>query len=93
MTEDDTGKRKAKASKARLELELTEAAFDAMRANAIGTLVATKDGETALREMLYRAVKVIDAVRKHLFDQTQDGLVADFIEQANAELKTPGTTD
>jgi hypothetical protein len=78
---DDADRRKAKAARARAELDLTDAAFSAMRANAVEAWLATRDADTGFREALYRSVKVIDTVRDHLMAAVQDGEVADFAER------------
>lgn len=81
--------RKARASRAGIELKETEAAFDGMRAAAIRRWSETKDGQTELREGLYRTVQVIDAVRAHLRRLVDDGQVADAEEAAYALLGKP----
>jgi methylaspartate ammonia-lyase len=78
MTADETA---ARAARARAELRETEAAFEAMRANAVEAWLASRDGETGYREALYRAVKTIDTVRDHLLALVQDGEVAAFAER------------
>lgn len=77
----ETGARKSRAARAKHELDLTEQAFSAMRANAVEAWLATRDADTEFREALYRSVKVIDAVRDHLMAAVQDGHVADFAER------------
>ncbi len=72
---------RARAARAAAELSETEAAFEAMRENAIAAWAATADAESAHRESLYRAVKVIDAVRDHLLQRVQDGEVVAFAQR------------
>ena len=79
--ESDADRRRSHAARAKLELDLTEHAFSAMRANAVDAWLATRDADTAFREALYRSVKVIDTVRAHLLAAVQDGEVADFAER------------
>jgi hypothetical protein len=81
--ENDIPRRKARAARARVELDLTQAAFAAMRANAIEAWLATPDHDTTFREALYRSVKVIDTVREHLLAALQDGEVAAFAEEVS----------
>lgn len=85
MSDNDGDRRRAKASKARIELNLTEAAFAAMRVNAIEAWLATPDHDTQFREALYRSVKVIDTVREHLLAIVQDGDVANYADNIRAE--------
>lgn len=61
------------AAQAKSELRQTDAAFDAMKAAAVSEWLSTKDGETAYREQLYRAVQAIEAVRNHLFQIVATG--------------------
>jgi hypothetical protein len=61
------------AAQARSELRQTEDAFSAMKAAAMNAWLSTKDGETAHREQLYRAVVTIEAVREHLFQIVATG--------------------
>jgi hypothetical protein len=77
----DPVRRRSRARRAKVELDLTEQAFSAMRASALETWVATRDADTQFREALYRSVKVIDTVRAHLLAAVQDGEVADFAER------------
>jgi len=70
-----------RGSRAKSELAETEAAFDAMRAAALEYIVASKAGEQALREHLYRTVQVIDTVRKHLSDLVQGGELAAVMDE------------
>jgi hypothetical protein len=83
MSDDEI---RVRAAQARSELNLTESAFERMRAEAVARLFGSKDGEAEHREQLYRAVKVIDAVRAHLHALVQDEEVADFAEAIRAEL-------
>jgi hypothetical protein len=83
MSDDEI---RARAAQARSELNLTESAFERMRAEAVARLFASKEAETALREQLYRAVQTIDTVRNHLAALVQDAEVADFAEAIRAEL-------
>lgn len=53
----------AQAAQARSELTQTEEAFDAFRAEMVTALVATQPGQTADREQLYMAIRVLDRVR------------------------------
>ena len=81
MSEAETLRR---AGRAAAELEQTGEAFAAMRANAVETLLASKDAERELREALYRAVQVIDAVQAHLRQVVDGGRVAELAEEMRA---------
>lgn len=70
-----------RGARAKSELSETNAAFDTLRASALERIVASKAGEQALREHLYRTVQVIDTVRKHLTDLVQGGELAVVMEE------------
>lgn len=71
-----TGERKAKAQRARRELEQVSAALDQMRDSAIQALVGSAPAETDKREDAYRFIGTIDLLRKKLEDVVADGLMA-----------------
>jgi hypothetical protein len=85
----DATRRQARAARARIELEETEAAFERMKANALKKWLASKPSDVETREELYRLVHVIDTVRAELNSLVTDGLMAEH-EAELEKAKRPG---
>lgn len=78
MTDQEAAGR---AARARIELELTEAAFAGLRVAALNELVATTPSQSDKREKLYLTCSILDAVRKALLDAVAAGEVANYATQ------------
>lgn len=70
------------AGQAKVELDLTERAFDAMRQEALDNLLKSAPGDADLREEAYRRIKTIDSVRAAL----QQALTSAYL-QTEAESR------
>jgi hypothetical protein len=76
-----------RAAQAESELRITGEAIDLMRSNALETIAASKSGETALRENLYRTVQVLDTIKKHLQSVVDAGTVEQFADAIREQSK------
>jgi hypothetical protein len=80
----------SRGHKARQELEMTNAAFDGLRAAALNELVATGPEQVVKREKLYLTCSILEAVRKALNDAVDAGNVASYtIQLAEQGLTRP----
>lgn len=79
-----TSERKSRGSRARIELEQTDAAFDHLIRTATKNWAETGPLDTDKREEAYRLVHVIRAVRTRLRDVIEDGEMAAAEERALA---------
>jgi len=64
------------AGQAKVELDLTERAFEAMRLEALNNLLNSAPGDADIREEAYRRIKAIDYVRQAL----QQALTSAWLE-------------
>lgn len=85
MTDDEI---RQLAGQARIELDLTERAFDQMRGDALNALLSSAESDRDEREDLYRRIKAIDYVRAALRRAVQAGELADHAETIRAQLET-----
>lgn len=72
---------RARAAAAKRELTETEAAFDHLRAQALVAIAESKPAEVEFREMLYRTVQTIDAVRLRLRQIVDNGQIEETIQE------------
>lgn len=61
------------AAQARAELRQTDAAFEAIKQNAIEGIVSSTLDQSERRETLYRVIQTVDAVRQQLFQIVATG--------------------
>lgn len=78
-----------KASRARIELDVTSEAFARMRQSAMDALFSSPASASDYREALYRSVQTIDAVEKHLRAVIDDGLLEEFAETVREQMEAP----
>ena len=64
------------AGQAKVELDLTQRAFEAMRQEALANLLNSTPGDADIREEAYRRIKTIDHVRQAL----QQALTSAWLE-------------
>jgi hypothetical protein len=68
---------KAKAARAGVEYEQTEAAFAKVRADLIDKLLKTAIGESLLRDKLVLTIQALDAVQQELLTVAASGAILD----------------
>lgn len=72
---------------ARREYTETEAAFETVRAGLVNQLLASKIGESLLRDKLVLTIQALDQVRSTVLAFAQDGDIERHIERLNEEMK------
>ena len=88
--EQDDHRDAARGQQAARELELTDAAFDKIRAAALEAIVSSAAGQAELREKLYRVAQMTDSVRALLHEMVAAGDMANArIELATLDLLRP----
>lgn len=78
-----------RSEKARRELSETEAAFDSVRDALTAQLLASKIGESLLRDKLVLTIQALDQVRNILLQVAQDGDIERHIEALQEAMQTP----
>lgn len=76
-----------RSEKARREYTETEAAFAGVRSGLVAQLLASKVGESLLRDKLVLTIQALDEVRTALLQVAQDGDIERHIERLNEEMK------
>lgn len=80
----------ARSRQAAQELREMAGAFDEVRAATVNKLLSSPIQDTAIREKLYLAVQVIDAVRAVMMDVAQTGDI-ELAAEAIRTGQTPAT--
>lgn len=78
---------KARAARAKAELNMTAEAFATMRENALELIAASRPEESFLRENLYRTVQVLDTLKTHLQAIVDGGKVEAFADAIREQSK------
>lgn len=71
---------------ARIELEQTEAAFERVRQRLIEQLIATKIGESDLRDKLVLTIQALEAVKAELIAVVHSGDIEEYAEEVRAQI-------
>lgn len=78
-----------RSEKARREYSETEAAFAGVRAALVAQLLASRVGESLLRDKLVLTIQALDEVRNTLMQVAQDGEIERHIEALQEAMQTP----
>lgn len=71
---------------ARIELEQTEAAFERVRQRLIEQLIATKIGESDLRDKIVLTIQALEAVKAELIAVVHSGDIEEYAEEVRAQI-------
>lgn len=78
-----------RSEKARREYSETEAAFAGVRAGLVAQLLASKVGESLLRDKLVLTIQALDAVQNTLLQVVQDGEIDRHVEALKEAMQPP----
>lgn len=78
-----------RSDKARREYSETEAAFGSVRDALVIQLLASKIGESLLRDKIVLTIQALDQVRPIVLAVAQDGDIERHIQALNEAMQTP----